>query len=219
VEISPRVVLETAEAEVIPGETARYPFTVRTGGRRPRAAEFAVGSDDAGFDPRWARLVRTTDNLGVTEYLLEVTPGHVRRDQYGRYSLTICGWAAGRDGARCELVIKPGVRLTGQPGLTTGRGGQLTLSIENSGTSDVDVGVTLAHHGSSWSQGWDFELEAESGPITISEVFTPPERGRRAHFTVTVNAAGIPVDEPVTLTPANSGFSTIRLRRPRSSSR
>jgi hypothetical protein len=195
VETSPHIVLETAEAEVVPGETARYPFAVRTGGRLPRAAEFAVRSDDAGFDPRWARVVRVSDSLGVTRYLLEVTPGHVGRDQYGRYSLTIRGWAAGRDGTRCELVVKPGVRLTAQPGLATWPAGQLTLPIENFARSGVEVHVTLAHHRSRWSRSWSFELAAESGPVTVAREFDPPDGGKDPGYTLTVNAAGVPVGQ------------------------
>jgi hypothetical protein len=107
---SPRIVLGKTEAEVVPGETARYPFLVQTGGRLPPAAEFGVSSDHANFNPRWARVVRATDDRGVTQYLLEVTPEHVRRDEYGRYPLRLI-WAGKYAEARCELVIKPAVRL------------------------------------------------------------------------------------------------------------
>ena len=192
---SSRIVLQTAEAEVIPGETARYPFVVQTGARLPVAAEFGVSSDNAGFDPRWARVVRATDELRVIRYQLEITPVQVGREQYGRYSLALSGRLAGLATAQCVLVIKPGVRLTAKPTLETWPGGKLTLSIENFGKSGVDVDLNLEHHGSSWSQGWDLELEAESGPVTFSEEFDPPENGRRGTFKLSVTAAGVPVAE------------------------
>jgi hypothetical protein len=83
------------------------------------------------------------------------------------------------------------VRLTGKPVLSTWRGGKLTLSIENFSHADVDVDISVEHHGSNWSQGWQFELEAESGPVKFSEEFEPPEEGRRGTYTLTVNAAGM----------------------------
>jgi hypothetical protein len=189
---SAQIVLETTEAEVVPGQTARYPFTVRAGGGPPLAGEFGVVSDHAGFNPRWVRVVRATDALRVTRYLLEVTPDQVRRDQYGQYPLRIYREPAE---AQCVLIIRPAVRLTGKPVLATRPGGTLTLSIENFGRADVDVEISVEHQGSNWSQGWEFELEAGAGPIKISEEFEPPEDGHRGTFTVTVSAAGVQLFE------------------------
>jgi hypothetical protein len=103
---SPRVVMGKIKAEVVPGETARYLFLVETGGHLPPAAAFVVSSDHASFNPRWARVVRATDDRGLTQYLLEVIPMHVRQDEYGRYPLRV-RWEGGPAEARCELVIKP----------------------------------------------------------------------------------------------------------------
>ena len=71
---SPRIVMGRIEAEVVPGETARYTFLVGTGGTPPLAAEIGVSSDHAKFNPRWARVARSIDDQGLTEYLLEVPP-------------------------------------------------------------------------------------------------------------------------------------------------
>jgi hypothetical protein len=185
------IILQTTEAEVIPGGTARYPFVVRTGGRLPPAAEFGVSSDDLRFDPRWARVVRATDELGVTQYLLEVTPDDVGRSQYGRHQLHI-RWVGNAE-AWCLLVIKPGVRLTAEPDLITWPSGELKLSIENFGRVGVDVEINLRHHGSSWSRGWEFGLETGVGPVTITEEFQPPQGGGGGTFSLTVSAAGIPL--------------------------
>lgn len=188
-----QIILQTTEAEVVPGEAARYPFVVRTGGRLPPATEITLSSDSPRFDPRWARVVRTTDEMGMTQYLLEVTPDHVGPAQYGQHPVRI-RWP-GYAEAWCLLVIKPGVRLTAKPDLTTWPGGELKLSIENFGRSGVDVEISLKHHGSSWSQNWEFGLETGAGPVTITEEFQPPEGGRGGTFTLTVSAAGIPLIE------------------------
>jgi hypothetical protein len=202
-DISPQIILDATEAEVVPGKTARYPFTVRTGGRYPPAADFDVVPDNPRFDPEWIRIVRATDELQVTRYELEVTPDEVQRDQYGRHPLRIYwpsagnywqrGSGPGSASARCVLVIKPGVRLTAKPVLTTWRAGKLTLSIENFSKSDVDVEISVEHHGSDWTRGWEFELETGAGPVKFSEEFELPEDGRRGKFTLNVSAAGIPL--------------------------
>jgi hypothetical protein len=111
---SPRILMGRTEAEVGPGETARYPFLVEAGGLLPAAAELGVSSDHAYFNPRWARVVRATDDRGVTQYLLEVTPVYVRRGEYGPYLLCI-RWAGGAAEARCELIIRPAGGPVGQP--------------------------------------------------------------------------------------------------------
>jgi len=111
---SPRIVMGRIEAEVVPGETARYTFLVGTGGTPPSAAEIGVSSDHAKFNPRWARVARSIDDQGLTEYLLEVTPVYLRRDECGSYLLYI-RWAGGPAEARCELFIKPADDPAGQP--------------------------------------------------------------------------------------------------------
>ena len=115
---SPSIVMGRIEAEVAPGATARYPFSVETGGPLPWAAEIGVSSDHSYFNPRWARVVRSIDDQGLIEYLLEVTPVHVRRDEYGSYLLYV-RWAGGPAEARCELFIKPADGPAGQPAVSS----------------------------------------------------------------------------------------------------
>jgi hypothetical protein len=57
-EASQNIVVEVSEREVVPRETARFPFSVREGERSYSIHEFSVGSDNPNFDPRWAHIVR-----------------------------------------------------------------------------------------------------------------------------------------------------------------
>jgi hypothetical protein len=111
---SPRIIMGKTGAEVVAGETARYLFAVETGGRLPAATEFVVSSNHARFNPRWARVIRATDDRGLTQYLLEVMPVHVRRDECGSYLLRL-RWDGGPAEAWCELFIKPADPGADQP--------------------------------------------------------------------------------------------------------
>ena len=57
--------------------------------------------------------------------------------------------------------------------------------------SAIDVSVSVSHHGSSWSKGWEFELETEDGPFEFKETFEPPADGRGAEFDLDVSAEGV----------------------------
>ena len=91
------------------------------------------------------------------------------------------------------LVIKPCVRLTAQPTLAIRPAGQLSLALENCGDTGLDVSVTLSHHGSSWSKGWEFELGTEDGPFEVSEQFELPPGARKGEFDLGISAEGIPI--------------------------
>ena len=111
---SPRIVMGKAGAEVVVGETARYLFAVEAGERLPAATDLVVSSGHARFNPRWARVIRATDDRGLTQYLLEVTPVYVRPDECGSYLLRV-RWADGPAEAWCELFIKPTLADSAQP--------------------------------------------------------------------------------------------------------
>lgn len=76
------------------------------------------------------------------------------------------------------LTIKPCLRLTAKPTFRTWPGGVLALSLENCAGAGIDVSVTISHHGSNWSKGWEFELQTEDGPFEFSETFEPPADGK-----------------------------------------
>jgi hypothetical protein len=67
------------------------------------------------------------------------------------------------------------------------------LSLENCGRASIDVSVSVSHHGSSWSKGWEFELETEDGPFEFTETFEPPKDGRGGEFNLSISAAGVPL--------------------------
>jgi hypothetical protein len=85
------------------------------------------------------------------------------------------------------------VRLKAQPAIAIRPTGELSLSIENCGRLDIDVSVTLSHHGSGWSKGWEFELGAEDGPFEFSEQFDLPPDARKPEFDLGISAEGIPL--------------------------
>ncbi|MGP7997811.1 MAG: Ig-like domain-containing protein [Streptosporangiaceae bacterium] len=80
-----------------------------------------------------------------------------------------------------------------EPSLETWPTGQVSLSLENCGGTDIDVLVSVRHQGSNWSRGWNFELQADEGPFEFSESFDPPAGGRRGEFEVEISAEGIPI--------------------------
>jgi hypothetical protein len=69
----------------------------------------------------------------------------------------------------------------------------LSLSLENCGGVGIDVSVTVSHHGSNWSKGWQFELRTEDGPFEFSETFEPPADGKGGKFELDISAEGISV--------------------------
>ena len=69
----------------------------------------------------------------------------------------------------------------------------LSLSLENCGGASIDVSVTVSHHGSNWSKGWEFELRTEDGPFEFSETFEPPADGKGGKFELDISAEGISI--------------------------
>ena len=178
----------------MPGETARFPFSVRGGERSYSIHDFTVSSDNPAFNPGWAHIVKATDGMSSSRYILEIRPANIGRRQYGAYPIWIRYEPP--DGSQpvtgqCTLIIKPCVRLTGKPEFKTWPGGMLSMSLENCGGVPIDLSVSVSHHGSSWSRGWEFELETRDGPFTFKETFVPPAGGRRGEFDLEVSAEGI----------------------------
>ena len=191
---SQTVVVEVPECRVVPGETARFPFSVHGGERSYSIHEFSVSSDNPNFNPRWAHIVKATDGMRSSRYILEIRPANIGRRQYGSYPISIrCAAPDAFQHAigQCTLIIKPCVRLTGKPTFRTWPGGVLSMSLENCGGVPIDVSVSISHHGSSWSKGWEFELDTEDGPFEFKETFEPPADGRGAEFDLDVSAEGI----------------------------
>ena len=112
----------------------------------------------------------------------EWTPANVRHSQYGTYPIWIRWDKPGVSQpaiGQCTLIIKPCVRLRGKPTLKTWPGGVITLSLENCGGVGIDISVSITHHGSSWSTGWEFELDTGDGPFKFKETFEPNAMGFR----------------------------------------
>ena len=129
-----------------------------------------------------------------SRYILEIRPANIGRQQYGSYPISIrCAAPDAFQHAigQCTLIIKPCARLTGKPTFRTWPGGVLSMSLENCGGVPIDVSVSISHHGSSWSKGWEFELETEDGPFEFKETFEPPADGRGAEFDLDVSAEGV----------------------------
>jgi hypothetical protein len=192
-----KIILETAECQVVPGETARFPFVVLTDEDVQSTRDLDVVSDNPDFNREWAHIIGSIDGAAfLRRYILEIRPTHIPRHKYGRYPLFVTWGAPGTPqyiGSPCVLVIKPCVCLKAEPVLAIRPTGKLSLSLENCGDTGVDVTVTLSHHGSSWSRGWEFELGTEDGPFEFSEQFDLPPGARRGEFDVEISAEGIPV--------------------------
>jgi hypothetical protein len=190
---SPRdVVLEVAERRIVPGEIARFPFSVNTGQRAPSIHDFQVVSDNPKFDPAWAHIVRYT-NSAPPSYTLEIRPRGIRPTPYGTYPLHIYWGGSGAPvyaEGLCTLIVRPCLKLAGKPTLKTWPGGSLSLSLRNCGGIGMDVSVSIRHRGSDWSQGWDFELKTKEGPFEFSERFVPPAGGHRGSFDLEISAEG-----------------------------
>ena len=192
-EASQNIVVEEPEREVVPRETARFPFSVRGGERSYSIHEFSVSSNNPNFDPRWAHIVKETDGMRYPRYILEIRPANISRGQYGTYPIRIrCNAPDASQPAvgRCTLIIKPCMRLTGKPTFRTWPGGVLSVSLENCSGAGIDVSVSVSHHGSSWSKGWEFKLETGDGPFKFEETFEPPADGKGGKFELKVSAEG-----------------------------
>ena len=195
-EASQNIVVEVTERQVVPRETARFPFSVRGGERSYSIHEFSVSSDNPNFDPRWAHIVKETDGMRSPRYFLEIRPANISRGQYGTYPIWIrCDAPDASQPAvgRCTLIIKPCMRLIGKPTFRTWPGGVLSVSLKNCSGAGIDVSVSVSHHGSSWSKGWEFELETKDGPFKFEETFEPPADGAWGKFELKVSAEGFPL--------------------------
>ena len=191
-----QVIMEVTECQIVPGETARFPFTAPLGEGLPPILEFHIVSDNPNFNPGWAHVIRSTDDTHFPRYVLEIRPANIRHSRYGTYPLCIYWGTPGsyRYGeGRCTLTIKPCVRLTAKPIFKTWPGGMLSLSLENCGGANIDVSVTVSHHGSNWSTGWEFELRTEDGPFEFTETFEPPADGKGGKFELDISAEGISI--------------------------
>src|SRR5438270_4980271 len=58
-----QIVIGVAKCEVVPGETAHFPFTARGGDPSPAIREFSIISDNPEFDPGWVHVIKTTDGM------------------------------------------------------------------------------------------------------------------------------------------------------------
>ena len=195
--VSSAVSFRVTECQVVPGETARFPFVVNAPENTVSIHEFDIKSGNPNFDLEWARIVRSTGyNRGGLLYTLEIRPTEVDHRQYGTYQVYVfLGTSAvsQRAGARCALVIKPCVRLVAKPTFESKPAGVLSLLLENCGNSSVVVSVSITHHGSNWSKGWEFELQAEDGPFDFSETFNVPTGIRKGEFALDISAEGVPI--------------------------
>lgn len=196
-ETSPEISLERTACRVVPGETARFPFSVYTGQEGQSIHDLDVVSANPNFKREWTHIVGSSDGTAfLRHYILEILPTNIRRHQYGTYPLLIAWGTPGTQRyveSQCVLVIKPCVHLKAQPVIAIRPTGELALSIENCGRLDIDVSVTLSHHGSSWSKGWEFELGTEDGPFEFSEQFDLPSDARKPEFDLGISAEGIPL--------------------------
>jgi hypothetical protein len=73
------IILAVAEAEIAPGDTARFPFAARTAYGAPSVHDFNVISDNPDFNPEWARIRPAASDGYGPRYLLEITPGSIWR--------------------------------------------------------------------------------------------------------------------------------------------
>jgi len=188
--------LERVECRVVPGETARFPFVLRTWPESQSIHDLDVVSSNPHFNRSWAHIVGSSDGALVRHYALEIRPTDIRRHHYGTYPLLLTWGVPGTSRyaeSRCVLVIRPCVRLTAQPVLAVRPTRQLSLALENCGATGVEASITLSHHGSSWSKGWDVELGTKDGPFEFSEHFDLPPDARKGEFEVEISAEGIPI--------------------------
>ena len=190
------VILAVTERQIAPGETASFPFAVRTAYGIPSIHEFTVISDNPAFNPDWVRLGQSAGDSYGPHYILEISPGDIGRSQYGTYPLRLSWRAAGtyrQAGGRCTLTIRPCVRTLAEPAVKIWPTGQVCLPLENYGRTGMDVSISIRHRGSDWSRQWEFDLPARDDPFSFSALFDPPPGRRSGDFDLAVSAAGVPL--------------------------
>jgi hypothetical protein len=190
------IILDVTERQISPGETACFPFVARTAYGIPSIHEFNVISDNPNFNPEWVRFRQSAGDSYGPHYILEISPADIGRSQYGAYPLRLSWRAAGmyrQAGGRCTLIIGPCVRAITDPAVTIWPTGQICLLLENRGSIDVDVSVSIRHHGSDWSKEWEFGLPQQDDPFSFSGRFDPPAGRRSGDFELAVSAAGVPL--------------------------
>ena len=190
------LILAVTERQIAPGETACFPFVARTAYGIPSIHEFNVISDNPHFSPEWVRLGQSAGDGYGPHYTLEISPGDIGRSHYGAYPLRLSWRAAGtyrQAGGRCTLIIRPCVRAVAEPAAKIWPTGQVCLQLENYGSADMDVSISIRHRGSDWSRQWEFDLAAKDDPFSFSALFDPPRGKRSGDFELTVSAAGVPL--------------------------
>src|SRR5215471_21504023 len=164
------IILAVTERQIAPGETACFPFVARTAYGIPSIHEFNVISDNPNFNPEWVRLGQSAGDSYGPHYILEISPGDIGRSQYGAYPLRLSWRAAGayrQAGGRCTLTIGPSVRAVTEPAVKIWPTGQVRLLLENYGSTDIGVSISIRHRGSDWSREWEFELPAKDDPFSF----------------------------------------------------
>ena len=190
------IILAVNERQIAPGETACFPFAVRTAYGIPSIREFNVISDNPNFNPDWVRLSRSAGDSYGPHYILEISPDDIGRSQYGAYPLRLSWRAAGtyrHAEDRCTLIIRPCVRAVTEPAVTIWPTGQVCVLLENRGNTGIDVSVSIRHRGSDWSKEWEFELPEKDDVFSFSGRFDPPPGKRSGDFELAVSAAGVPL--------------------------
>ena len=190
------IILAVTERQIAPGETACFPFVARTAYGIPSIHEFNVISDNPSFNPDWVRLRQSAGDSYGPHYILEINPGDIGRSQYGAYPLRLSWRAAGtyrQAGGRCTLIIRPCIRAVAEPTVKIWPTGQACLLLENYGSTDIDVSISIRHRGSDWSRQWEFDLPAKEDPFSFSALFDPPPGKRSGDFELAVGAAGVPL--------------------------
>jgi hypothetical protein len=190
------IILAVNERQIVPGETACFPFVACTAYGIPSIHDFNVISDNPNFNPEWVRLDRSAGDSYSPRYILEISPDDIGRSQYGTYPLRLSWRAAGtyrHAVGRCTLIIRPCVRAVTEPAVTIWPAGQVCLLLENRGSTGIDVSISIRHRDSDWSKEWDFELPENNDPFNFSERFDPPGGKRSGDFELAVSAAGVPL--------------------------
>ncbi len=196
------ILVAVAERQISAGETARFPFAVRTAYGAPSVHDFNVISDNPAFHPEWVRVRQSAHDTYGPNYVLEITPGDSGRVQPGTYPLCLSWGAAGTYryvAGRCTLLVRPRVHAVTEPAVHIWPAGQVGLTLENRGSTAVQVSVSVRHAGSvrnggsGWSKEWEFELPVRDGPFGFSGPFDPPAGLRSGDFELAVSAAGVPL--------------------------
>ena len=190
------LILAVTERQITPGETACFPFVARTAYGIPSIHEFNVISDNPDFNPEWVSLGQSGGDSYGPHYILEISPGDIEGSQYGAYPLRLSWRAAGtyrQAGGRCTLIIGPCVRAVAEPAVKIWPTGQVCLLLENYGSTDIDVSISIRRRGSDWSRQWEFDLPAKDDPFSFSARIYPPPGKRSGDFEFAVSAAGVPL--------------------------